>query len=107
MMEYKGYIGKVEFDNEAGIFHGEVTNTRDVITFQGKSVSELKKELKKSIDVYLAMCKKRGREPNKPFSGKFNVRVGTELHSRIYIAASRARQSLNEWITSTLKKAAR
>ena len=43
MMEYKGYIGKVEFDDEAGLFHGEVINTRDVITFQGRSVTELKK----------------------------------------------------------------
>ena len=35
MMEYKGYVGKVEFDDEAGIFHGEVLDTRDIITFQG------------------------------------------------------------------------
>ena len=38
VMEYKGYVGKVEFDDDAEIFHGEVLDTRDVITFQGKSV---------------------------------------------------------------------
>jgi predicted HicB family RNase H-like nuclease len=32
---YKGYIARVEYDDDAGIFHGEVINTRDVITFQG------------------------------------------------------------------------
>ena len=60
MMEYKGYIGKVEFDDQAGIFHGEVVNTRDVITFQGESVAELKKAFRESVDDYLAFCKERG-----------------------------------------------
>ncbi|MCY2993274.1 MAG: type II toxin-antitoxin system HicB family antitoxin, partial [Planctomycetota bacterium] len=54
MMEYKGYVGKVEFDDEAGIFHGEVLDTRDVITFQGQSVAELKTAFQESIDDYLA-----------------------------------------------------
>ena len=55
MMEYKGYVGKVEFDDEAGIFHGEVRDTRDVITFQGRSVDELKTAFQESIDDYLAL----------------------------------------------------
>ena len=59
MMEYKGYIGKVEFDDDALIFHGEVINTRDVITFQGESVAELKKAFRESIDDYLAFCSSR------------------------------------------------
>ncbi len=58
MMEYKGYAGKVEFDDEAGIFHGEVLDTRDVITFQGSSVAELHKAFQESIDDYLAFCKR-------------------------------------------------
>ena len=70
MMEYKGYIGVVEFDDEAGIFHGEVVNTRDVITFQGMSVAEIKKAFRESVDDYLEFCKKRGEESDKPFSGK-------------------------------------
>ena len=54
MMEYKGYVGKVEYDGEAEIFHGEVLGTRDVITFQGRSVDELKTAFRESIDDYLA-----------------------------------------------------
>ena len=61
MMEYKGYIGKVEDDDEAGIFHGEVINTRDVITFQGQSVVELTEAFGELVDDYLAFCKERGR----------------------------------------------
>ena len=70
-LKYKGYVGKVEFDDEAGIFHGEVLDTRDVITFQGQSVDELKTAFQELIDDYLAFCKQRGEEPNKPFSGQF------------------------------------
>jgi predicted HicB family RNase H-like nuclease len=54
MIEYKGYIGRVTFDDEANIFHGQVFNTRDVITFQGSSVHELRQSLADSIEVYLA-----------------------------------------------------
>ena len=53
MMEYKGYLGKIEFDDEADIFHGEVVNIRDVITFQGHSVSELRHAFEDSIEDYL------------------------------------------------------
>jgi len=68
MMEYKGYVGKVEFDDEASIFHGEVVNSRDVITFQGKSVAELRNAFRESVDDYLAFCAERGEEPDKSVS---------------------------------------
>ena len=75
MMEYKGYLGKVEYDDEASLFHGEVINTRDVVTFQGKSVAELKKAFRDSVDDYLAFCAERGEEPDKPCSGQFVTRM--------------------------------
>ena len=64
MMEYKGYIGKVDYDDEAGIFHGEVVNLRDVITFAGESVPELRRAFQESVDDYLAFCAARN-EPLK------------------------------------------
>jgi predicted HicB family RNase H-like nuclease len=105
MMEYKGYIGKVEFDDEAGIFHGEVLGTRDVITFQGRSVDELKTAFQESIDDYLAFCKQRGEEPDKPFSGQFVTRVPPELHRQINLAASISGKSLNGWVAEQLQAA--
>jgi len=105
MMEYKGYIGKVDFDDEAGIFHGEVINTRDVITFQGKSVAELKKAFRESVDDYLAFCASRGEEPDKPFSGQFVTRIPPELHRQVNLAASLSGKSLNAWVADQLKAA--
>ncbi len=106
MMEYKGYFGKVEFDDEAGIFHGEVLDTRDVITFQGQSVDDLKAAFQESIDDYLAFCKQRGEQPNKPFSGQFVTRVPPELHRQVNLAASLSGKSLNAWVVEQLQAAA-
>ena len=105
MMEYKGYVGIVEFDDDAEIFHGEVINTRDVITFQGTSVSELRKAFKDSVDDYLAFCAERGEKPEKPFSGQFVTRISPDLHRNITAAASISGQSLNSWVTDQLKQA--
>jgi len=105
MMEYHGYIGKVVFDDEASIFHGEVINTRDVITFQGKSVAELKKAFRESVDDYLEFCAKRGEEPDKPFSGQFVTRVSPDLHRRASVAANVAGKSLNAWVAEQLQSA--
>jgi predicted HicB family RNase H-like nuclease len=105
MMEYKGYIGKVEFDDQAGIFHGEVINTRDVITFQGESVDELKKAFQGSVDDYLAFCASRGETPDKPFSGQFVTRIPPELHRQVNLAASISGKSLNAWVVEQLQAA--
>lgn len=65
---YKGYEAVVEYDEDAGIFHGEVAGLRDVITCQGRSLAELKKAFAGSIEDYLAFCKERGEEPEKPLT---------------------------------------
>ncbi len=105
MMEYKGYVGKVEFDGDAGLFHGEVLDTRDVITFQGKTVDELKTAFQGSIDDYLAFCEQLGEEPNRPFSGQFITRVPPDLHRQINLAANISGKSLNAWVVEQLQTA--
>ena len=103
-MEYKGYFTKVEFDDEANIFHGEVINLRDVITFQGETVDELRQAFHDSVDDYLEFCAERGEEPEKPYSGRFSVRVEPELHKNIAIEARKTGKSLNAWVHDTLVK---
>jgi predicted HicB family RNase H-like nuclease len=105
MMEFKGYIGKVEFDDDAEIFHGEIINTRDVITFQGRSVAELTKAFRDSVDDYLEFCKQRGEAPEKPFSGQFVTRIPPELHRLVNVAAAHSGKSLNAWVTEQLQNA--
>lgn len=105
MMKYKGYIGKVELDAEAEIFHGEIVNTRDVITFQGQSVSELTTAFHDSVDDYLAFCQQRGEIPDKPFSGQFVTRIPPELHRQVNVAAVMSGKSLNAFVTEQLQAA--
>jgi predicted HicB family RNase H-like nuclease len=107
MMEYKGYMGNIEFDDQAGIFHGEVVNTRDVITFQGRSVSELRKAFRDSVDDYLEFCAERGEKPDKPYSGQFITRLDPDLHRNIAVAAAISGQSLNSWVSEQLDRAAK
>jgi len=105
MMEYKGYIGKVEIDEDAGVLHGEVINVRDVITFEGASVEEVQKAFRDSVDDYLDFCAERNEAPEKPFSGKFVIRLPAELHRKAYIQAKLADKSLNSWVTDVLEDA--
>ena len=104
MMEYKGYFAKVEFDDDS-TFHGEVINLRDVITFEGETVGELKKAFQDSVDDYLDFCAKRGEDPEKTYSGKFVVRVEPEIHKNITIEARRTGKSLNIWVSDAISKA--
>jgi predicted HicB family RNase H-like nuclease len=105
MMTYKGYTGHVEFDDEAKLFHGDVLDTRDVITFQGTSVEELTTAFHDSVDDYLEFCAQRGEEPEKPFSGRVMLRVPPALHRRVFAQARREGKSLNQWIVDRLKEA--
>jgi predicted HicB family RNase H-like nuclease len=99
---YGVYTGVVEYDPEAEIFHGEVVNTAAVLTFQGRSVAELKKALKDTVDVYIDWCKKRGKEPQKPFSGNIPLRLGGELHGKVAAAALSEGKSVNQFVKDAL-----
>jgi predicted HicB family RNase H-like nuclease len=103
---YKGYEGIVRFDEDAGIFSGEVMNTRDVITFQGLSVRELKRAFQESVDDYLEFCASRGEKPEKPFSGSFTVRLPSQLHRRVALEARRRGKSLNSYVIARLNNEA-
>jgi len=102
MMQYKGYISHIEFDDEANIFHGEVINIRDVITFQGKSVDELRKAFEDSVDDYLDFCLERGEEPDRPFSGRLTVQLSPEQHRKVVLAAENSGKDVRTWVSDLL-----
>lgn len=102
MMLYKGYRSHVEFDQDADIFHGEILGIRDVVTFQGSSVEELKAAFQDSVDDYLEFCATEGKAPEKPYSGRFNVRIPPELHRRLEEEARVHHTSLNQWVAQKL-----
>lgn len=105
MLKYKGYTGRVDFDDEEGLFHGEVLDLRDVVTFQGRSVGEIEQAFRDSVDDYLEYCSSRGEEPDKPFTGRFMLRLPPDLHRKAYVRAQREGKSLNQWISEKLSEA--
>ncbi len=104
MMQYKGYIGRVEFDPDEMILHGEVVGIRDVVTFQGDSVQEIERAFRDSVDDYLAFCKQRGEQPDKPFSGQFVLRIRPDLHRRLSNMAQASGKSLNAFVSESLER---
>ena len=103
MMNYKGYIAKVEYDDENRVFTGSVINTKTVITFYGSSVDEIEKEFKASVDDYIEWCLEDGVEPEKPYSGKFNVRFTPELHQQAAVGAKMLGISLNSFVEKSVR----
>lgn len=106
-MRYRDYLAVVEFDEDIGSFFGRVVNTNDVITFYGASVVELRRAMKASIDSHLEFCRRKGMQPSKAFSGRFNVRLSPEQHRDAALAAAIGGKSLNRWVAATLAAAAR
>jgi predicted HicB family RNase H-like nuclease len=105
-MEYKGYIARIDVDEENDAFHGRVINISDVINFKGKSMAELKREFARSMETYFEFCKDEGDEPEKPFSGRFVLRIDPEVHRAITRAAEREGVSINKWAEQQLELAA-
>ena len=105
MLKYKGYAGYVIYDDEAHIFHGEVIGLKAVITFQGTTVDEIEEAFKDSIDDYIEWCKERGKEPEKAYSGKFNLRMSPELYVKVAAQAAHEGLSMNAYILKRLNAA--
>lgn len=104
MMKYKGYHAKIEYDDEAKVFHGRVLGIKDVINFEGDCVEELDKALRDSVEDYLAFCKERGENPEKAYSGKFEVRIQPELHELLSERAAEEGISINKLVNKVLEQ---
>ena len=106
MMTYKGYTATVEFDDSVGRLHGRVANSGPypIATFEATDVGGLQAEFWQSVDEYLFFCQEDGIEPQRPFSGKFNVRLGPEFHQSVTRSAAESGLSLNKWICQALEK---
>jgi predicted HicB family RNase H-like nuclease len=105
MLKYKNYAGLVEYDDVGKIFTGEILGIRSVITFQGRTPEDIEDSFIQAIELYLSMCKEDGVSPDKPYSGRFNVRIPSELHHDIALQALSEHKSLNDWAKETFERA--
>ena len=101
-MEYKGYVGSVEFSEEDCIFFGKVMGIRALLSYEGATATELVADFHSSVDDYLALCEAEGKEPEKAFKGSFNVRISPELHKKLVVCATAQQMSLNSYVEQAL-----
>lgn len=104
-MEYKGYLGSVEFSEEDALFYGKVLGIRALISYEGSTARELLADFHGAVDDYLELCAQQGKDPERAYKGSFNVRISPELHKQAAVAAMAHNMSLNSFVESSIAQA--
>ena len=107
VLKYGGYAARVEFDADDDLLVGHIAGINDIVGFHGSTVDELKAAFVEAVADYIDTCKRAGKSPEKPFSGKLMVRVRPEVHAKAALAAQLAGKSLAQWADETLEREAR
>lgn len=103
-MEYKGYVGSVEYSEDDGLLYGKVQGIRSLLSYEGNSVAELKEDFHEVVDAYLDDCKEEGIQPEIPYDGKIEIQITPELHKKIADAASSKQMSLDSYIEDIIEE---
>lgn len=101
-LKYKGYLGSTEVSLEDGVMFGKIQFIRDIVTYEGTTVPELKEAFESAVDDYLADCEELGFKPNKSLSGTFNIRIGEARHQQLAEAAFKNDKTINDLICSLI-----
>lgn len=104
-MEYKGYVGSVEFSEADSLFFGKVIGLRTLISYEGETAHELVSDFHSAVDDYLSMCLENGLTPERAYKGSFNIRISPELHKKAAIAATAQQISLNRFVERSIEQA--
>lgn len=99
VMKYKEHIGSVDFDFDDGCLHGKLLYINDLVTYEAETLPALKEEFEAAVDDYIETCCELGVEPNRPFKGSFNVRIGQDLHKKIVYKAAEVGITVNEAVS--------
>lgn len=102
MMKYKGYLGTVEYSPEDHCLYGKLAYIRDLINYEATTVADLEAQFRQAVDDYLVSCEARGKKPDMPCKGTFNIRTGPELHRAAVIASQG--QSLNAFVCEAIRE---
>lgn len=103
LMSVDGYSAKIEYDAEMDSFRGEILGLNGGADFYGRNPKELRLEFRKSLQIFLDVCKKKGIDPHRHYSGKFNLRISPELHERLAIRAQAKGVSINTLAQEVLR----
>lgn len=102
VLHYKGYSAKPEYSAEDQVFYGKILGIDDLVDFYTENAKELEQEFHAAVDDYLAFCQEVGKQPQKEFSGTFNVRISPELHRKTFRKAQEDGIALNKVVENAL-----
>lgn len=103
-VEYKGYFAKIEFSAEDGLLYGKIEGINDLVVFESETIGGVQQSFEEAVDDYLIMCQEIGQEPDKVYSGTFNVRIDPVLHRRLALLANKQDESLNKTVERVIQK---
>lgn len=106
-LEYKGYTGSIEYDNEDNLLYGKVLGIQGLLSYEGVTGKDLEADFKETVDLYLSDCQENGMTPEKPFKGSFNVRISASLHQKAALLAREAKMSLNNFVAESIRSRVR
>lgn len=104
ILNYKGYIGTVNFSEEDKVFFGKVIGITDSISFEGDTVENLIEDFHSAVDEYLAFCSENQKQPEQQYKGSFNVRIAPELHRKASLDAMAKNISLNKYVEEAIAR---
>jgi predicted HicB family RNase H-like nuclease len=104
ILKHKGQVGSIEHDLDRGVLYGKLLFINDLVTYEAENLRTLEEEFRVSVDEYLADCAAMGIEPNKPFKGSFNIRIGRELHKKLAMKAAGEGLGLNEAVQLAVER---
>lgn len=104
IMKYKGYYGSVHYSDDDEVFHGKIEFVPSLVSYEGTDVKSLRLAFEEAVDDYLQLCKDEKKEPDMPFKGSFNVRIGHDLHRRAALIAKDQKTNLNKIVVDALER---
>lgn len=103
LLRYKGYSARPEYSAEDRIFYGKILGIGDLVDFQSENAKDLEEEFHKAVDDYLEFCAEIGKQPQKEYSGLFNVRISPELHREVSVFAQAEGVTLNKAVEQAIR----
>ncbi len=104
LLKYKEYLGSVDVDLASGVLYGKIQFINDIVTYEAETLPELKTEFEAAVDDYLETCEVIGKEPQRTYSGSFNVRIGEELHREAAFCSLKKDVNLNEFCREAISE---
>lgn len=95
-LTHKGYSGSVSYSAEDNCLFGKIEFIKDLVTYEGETVAQVKVAFVEAVEDYLATCETLGKEPEQPFKGVFQVRTSPEVHRQLAFFAKHSEKNLNE-----------